>query len=239
MNRIVDMEKSMYHLFARYYDQIFDFNPQIFEPLFKRQYRNACDIGCGTGRLTKVIHDHNINSLGIDLDRDMIEIALRKYPNIEFKVLNMLNISDLQSFDLITCFGNTIPHITPLEFNQFFKSIQEKLSDEGVFWIQLLNYNRIIEDKITELQPIIKSDFKFYRNYVFRDHYIEFHTHIETEDESKRGVTNLYPYQMHDFIKLQDTHHLQVSCYGSLDEKPFDLNKDYYLYVKVQKKGSS
>lgn len=230
------MNKSMYHLFARYYDKIFDFNPLLFEPLFKKPFHHALDIGCGTGRLTKVIHDHKIKSLGIDLDHDMIEIAKSKYPDIEFKVLNMLNIHHLASFDLITCFGNTIPHITPLEFDQFFKLIEGKLTDQGVFWIQLLNYDRILKDNLTELKPIIKHDFRFDRYYVFRDHFIEFHTRLETENEIKEGVTNLYPYLMHDFIKLQDTHHLIVSCYGSLDEKSYDINQDYYLYVKVQKR---
>ncbi|MEF3692559.1 MAG: class I SAM-dependent methyltransferase [Acholeplasmataceae bacterium] len=230
------MNLSMYQLFAVYYDRIFDFNPELFNPIFNRLYRHALDIGCGTGRLTKVIKDYHIDVLGIDLDSDMIEIAQSKFPTIDFKVKNMLDLEDLKTFDLITCFGNTLPHLKPKEFNQFFRSIETKLSNDGVFWIQLLNYDAILKQKKSELKPIIKEDFKFFRYYVFLDQKIEFHTRLETQECIKEGMTFLYPYQMNDFLKLKETHKLKVNCFGSLSEKPYDLEHDYYLYVKVQKR---
>jgi 2-polyprenyl-3-methyl-5-hydroxy-6-metoxy-1,4-benzoquinol methylase len=230
------MKKSMYHLFASYYDQIFDFNPTTFESIFLENFKNALDLGCGTGRLTKVIHNHHIKALGIDLDEDMIKLAMGKYPEIQFEMMNMLDINQLGSFDLITCFGNTLPHINPHEFHIFFKHIESNLSSQGVFWIQVLNYDRILKLKVTELQPIIKDDLRFYRSYTFYNDYIEFKTRLEVGKNQSEGVTRLYPYKANEFLNLNNSYNLHVSCYGSLDMKPYDINEDYYLYVKVQKR---
>lgn len=230
------MKNSMYQQFAQLYDQIFDFNPKIFEGLFDKPYLHALDIGCGTGRLTKLIYDHQIKSLGIDLDEAMIKVAKTNYPEIDFKVMNMLNLDQLGSFDLITCFGNTLPHINPIEFNRFFKLIEDKLTNEGVLWIQLLNYDYILKHQITSLKPIIKHNFKFYRDYEIHKDRISFHTRLETLDHVIEGTTTLYPYQLIDFLNIEKTHQLHVSCYGSLTLKPYDVDEDYYVYVKVQKR---
>jgi SAM-dependent methyltransferase len=229
------MSDSMYQLFASYYDQIFDFNQDLFLPIFNRPYQHALDIGCGTGRLTHLIHVQKIKVIGIDLDSEMIKIAQHKYPNLQFEIQNMLHLEDFESFDLITCFGNTIPHINPNEFHQFFLMMEEKLLDDGILWIQLLNYDHLLKHKIKALKPIIKDGFKFYRTYEFFDKEIKFHTKLETKDATHEGVTTLYPYQMHDFLDLEKTHHLKVNVYGSLNETPYDMDRDYYLYVKVKK----
>src|SRR5713226_4910849 len=48
--------------------------------------RTVLDAGCGTGYLTKKLHDQGARVLGIDFAERMIEIARARYPDLDFRV---------------------------------------------------------------------------------------------------------------------------------------------------------
>lgn len=68
----------------------------------------AVDLGCGNGALSAKLRDMGYNVLGIDASRDMIGIAQKSYPNIEFITGNALSFALPQKADVI--FSNAVFH---------------------------------------------------------------------------------------------------------------------------------
>ena len=229
----------MYSLFASYYNQIFPFKKSLYEPLLNHAYNRVLDLGCGTGRLTNLLAKVSNEIIGIDLDPQMIEMAMTSYPALDFRIQNIMNLEHMGKFNLITCFGNTMAHLNRQEFSAFFAAVEQALTSDGTMWIQLLNYDRILDKNINTLSPIIQDEFSFYRTYTKDEQALIFHTTLQTTKGVAKGKVKLYPYRYEDFITLKESTHINVYCFGSLDEKPYDLENDYYLYVKVNKKGSN
>lgn len=50
------------------------------------------DIGCGNGRLTRLFEEKEIEYLGIDYSRPLVEIARENFPNREFRVGDLLDL---------------------------------------------------------------------------------------------------------------------------------------------------
>lgn len=61
------------------------------------------DAGCGTGYLTKQLHDRGASVVGVDLSPRMIEIARRTYLGLEFRVDSCTELATLREreFDLL------------------------------------------------------------------------------------------------------------------------------------------
>jgi 2-polyprenyl-3-methyl-5-hydroxy-6-metoxy-1,4-benzoquinol methylase len=111
----------MYDLLSKYYDRLFKFNPKLKSFLFPYATKNgeALDLGCGTGRLTQVIASLDMKVKGIDLDPFMIHEAKKKYPELSFSTEDMIDFvkHPSETYDLITCFGNTIVHLDEKTLN--------------------------------------------------------------------------------------------------------------------------
>lgn len=228
----------MYAHLSKYYNQIFPHNPEIknmIKSLMKGK-GNALDIGCGTGRLAHDLCDLGMHVIGIDLDQDMIEVAMSHYPMIDFRVLNMLDIKQLnQTFDVMTCFGNTLPHIDNISLEKWFIDVYDLLNDEGILIIQLLNYQRILKHNIKALPIIEKDEFRFLRTYHYQKDTILFETEFIYQDQSFKGQETLYPYTLQDLTIYMKESTFELEAYGSPLLKPFD-DEDYYVYMILRKR---
>lgn len=66
------------------------------------------DLGCGNGVLTRKIADMGAEVIGIDASADMIAMARRQHPGLNFKVEDALNFSLQEPVDAI--FSNAVFH---------------------------------------------------------------------------------------------------------------------------------
>ncbi len=64
---------------------------------------NILDVGCGNGRLLDVLVGKKINYLGVDNSQKLIEIAKNNYPNFNFLVADILELTKVinKKFDYI------------------------------------------------------------------------------------------------------------------------------------------
>jgi 2-polyprenyl-3-methyl-5-hydroxy-6-metoxy-1,4-benzoquinol methylase len=227
----------MYHHFSHYYNLIFPEDPKVkdFIKSYARPHEQALDLGCGTGRLTFRIHENNMVVKGIDLDETMIEVARKNYPNLDFEVGDMTEvIKSNQQYTLITCFGNTLPHLSRKLLQAFFVNVEKSLTHDGIMMIQMLNYDLILKEKPQSLKKIVIDSVEFERRYHYLNHEIEFETILKIDHHETRGKTKLYPYRLAELTEMIKHAGLDVVFLGNLDAKPFEMN-DYYLYIIISK----
>ena len=79
------------------------------------------DVGCGIGHLyeflkdTDLIHSLNIRYEGIDISSGMIDFARKKFKDVKFAVVDILNDGFDGKFDYVMCSGAFNIRMAPLE----------------------------------------------------------------------------------------------------------------------------
>lgn len=175
---------SFYQTLSRYYDEIFpaDEKEMAFVNSLLEGRKCLLDIGCGTGNKTVALAKGRESTAAFDLDEGMIETA-RQRPeakHINFLAHNMLDLERIfapDSFDAVVCLGNTLAHLTETgQLAGLLRQVRSVLLPGGIFVAQLLNYSRIIEQKVDRLPLIDTERVVFDRRYEWRDGRLHFTT---------------------------------------------------------------
>ena len=165
----------------------------------------------------------------------MINYALKKHSNVQFKVMDMKNIEG--HYDGIYCIGNTLAHLNDeTEIKNMVEKFYHCLNENGTLVIQIVNYERILKNHIETL-PLIKNDkVEFIRHYQFNLPYLNFSTTLNTQNQTFKQTTKLYPIQYETLMKmLKEAHFNDIVCYGSFDYARFDLESSFSLVIKARK----
>lgn len=229
-----------YTSIASFYDKIFPYNKlkrTFIEQSFKKKLSglNILDIGCGTGSFLVDLYDGSNKLFGVDYDSEMIQAAKHKAGKrtINFYDDDMLNINNIfeeDMFDIVTCFGNTIVHLKNTEqITDLFIKIRKILKPQGKFLFQILNYNYVISNNISEL-PLIENEFiKFERFYKpSEDERIKFNTVLSIKQNS-RVVENeilLFPVSKQSLDNaLSNSGFEKREYFSGFDSSPYNENK--------------
>jgi len=150
--------------YARYYDRIYlkmkDYQKEaeavkgVIRQFRKRRSKTLLDVGCGTGEHLKYLSS-DFQCTGIDVNRNMIEIAKDKVPNVKFKVANMIDFRLGEKFDVVICLFSSIGYVQT--FDNLVKTLE--------------NFYRHLNEKgLVMVEPwIFKKDFK--KGYIGLDSY--------------------------------------------------------------------
>jgi SAM-dependent methyltransferase len=76
--------------------------------------KNLLDVGCGTGKHIEHLQFH-YDVEGLDLDPQLLEIAKRRCPNVDFFEKDMVDFSLAKTFDVITCLFSAIAYVKNVE----------------------------------------------------------------------------------------------------------------------------
>lgn len=243
MNKeVIDM--SFYRDFSSYYEQIFPVSLEtisFFKQIFPVQ-GTVLDLGCGTGGYAYALAQMNYQVQGIDFDQGMIDIARRKNANLDlsisFKQGNMLELDEIDTYDGIYCIGNTLVHLN--NHNEIFEvlgKIYDALKPEGTFILQIVNYDRILNHKISSLPTIKNNDLEFIRNYQFNGTKIRFLTELKTNEGNFTNSVELLPIRQNELFKMMtQIGFYEVRSFGKFDFSPFDMNSSLMLVMKGTKK---
>jgi glycine/sarcosine N-methyltransferase len=144
--------------------------------------------------------------------------------------MNMLDINEKfqeNSFDSVLSFGNTIVHLKNLnELNVFFAEIRKVLKPSSPLLFQIINYERILEQNITNLSTIDNEHISFERNYCYKksENSVEFSTILtlkETGVKIKNNVS-LYPLLSAEINDLLTANGFtDINYYGSFKKDNF------------------
>jgi glycine/sarcosine N-methyltransferase len=234
----------------RIYDLIADNYSAIFPPdenrvrFIKSIYPSGAarilDVGCATGDIAIELAKSGYDVIGIDLNNRMIDIAKGNIKNlrhkIEFHIMNMLNMDKLGIFDLVLCFGNTLPHLrSEAEVDNFFITANRGIRDNGAFIFQILNYDKILSEGKIEFRIIENDSFIFRRNYTFPESgLISFN--IEFEDKTTGSVysnsTDLLPLRQAQLLTLLEKADFKtINIYSDYDMTKSNLQEYASIYI--------
>lgn len=140
-----DVFCKVYNEFGwNYYPEIF--GEQLLQWLRRNDVkpRNAMDLACGTGILCEILHKSGIQASGMDFSAGMIDIARSSNPEIHYDVADMITYCPEAQFDLVTCTGDAINHISDLaDVERIFRNVYAYTSPGGYFIFDILNENEV------------------------------------------------------------------------------------------------
>ncbi|MBN1412302.1 MAG: class I SAM-dependent methyltransferase [Spirochaetales bacterium] len=198
------------------------------------------DIGCATGEFCLQLAKNGIKVHGIDLNDKMINLARNKAgaDRIEagFDVLDMLKIVTHfknGSFSLITCFGNTLPHLRfQDDVRYFFIQVSSLLDPKGIFIFQVLNYDKILADRCVSFPVIKKDGLTFTREYKFEEKRILFKIGLKLKGEETTESVYLLPLKNQHLIgMLEYSGFSNIHCYSDYRLSPFTGKEFAVIYV--------
>ncbi len=225
---------GFYQSIAQYYDLIFiDYlAKQKFTQLFlTKKADKMLDIGCSTGKLASLLASEQLGIEAIDLDGEMIEYASAKHANkhVNYQVMDMLAMGDNfspASFDIITCYGNTLVHLDNYaEVDELLKQASKLLKKGGYFLIQMINYDRIIDEQVTSLPTIDNQNVRFVRDYqhLATEGKINFLTQLTIKSTNKVITNQVKLLTLHS-LKLEEmlknNNFCGVKMYADWQRKP-------------------
>jgi len=114
--------------------------------------KTSMDLACGTGVLCEILRDQGIESAGMDYSRGMIDIARSRDSRIPYEVADMTTFQPDKQFDLVTCTGDAVNHITELsDVEKIFQNVYAYLAPGGYFIFDLLNENEVSDSEPFEM----------------------------------------------------------------------------------------
>ncbi len=235
---------KFYTEIAKYYDYIFPTGSvklDLIKETVGEPPKDILDVACGSGGYSKKLNDSGYNITAIDLDEKMIQSLKEKDRNIDAKVLNMLNIEDLnKKFDLIFCIGNSLVHLNDNEeIYQFLKSCKNNLKPGGHILIQIVNYDRVLTKDVKSL-PTIKNDdvnlvFERYYEYLSDKHKIDFKTILRVHGEELENHVLLHPIKSKELQELlEKAGFSDIEFYSSFKKEKYDPMEAFPLVVKAK-----
>lgn len=231
---------SFYQQIAPYYHHIFKINmKQVDFIKLKIPENNSkiLDIGCGIGTLSFALNNYYKNILGIDMDAEMIQAALKQKnddsKSIQFQQISMLELDtfiDKNSIGSIVCFGNTLVHLNSLdEIADFLKQSKAVLKSNGKLLLQIVNYDRIIEKNIQQLPLIENDEILFERNYNYRksENKIDFNTRLTVKSTQQiiENSIELLPLLKEELtLLLNKAGFNNCSYYGNFNQESYSVD---------------
>lgn len=110
----------------------------------------VADFGCGTGRLVEILSKKEFNKVyGIDHSENMLRMARKRCasPNVEYKNMEMTNLSELyEKIDIAFSINSILPR-NPNDTPNMIKEIYETLKPGGKFIAILPSFDAVIDLK--------------------------------------------------------------------------------------------
>lgn len=134
----------IYQTFAELYDQLFD--EEEYQNWFDytkkevdlKQQKDWLELACGAGRLAVRLAQNNQRVTGFDLSEEMLSLADQhaREADVDLELIqgNMLDLSELTSFDVVSCYADSFCYLPNQDqVLQAFKEVYKHLRLDGQF----------------------------------------------------------------------------------------------------------
>jgi len=232
----------MYERLVASYDWIFPFKQSTFDFLSHRLPRGrVLDAACGTGTYTIALAENGYQAAGVDLDGEMIKKARRK---AEAKNLDVpFYIQDLRALAVgsgylgVFCIGNSLVHLRDeQEVRRALAEFHEILRPGGSLIVQIINYDRILDQQIEGLPTLGDQTVSLTRRYRHQRNKIRFETTLPTPEGRRHGTVELLPIKSRQLeAMLEASGFIVLARYGSFQGEPFHPNVSMSLIVHARR----
>lgn len=154
---LAEIYEKMYATFIDYKEEYL-FYSRILK---KYNKQSVLELGSGTGNLSRYFDENGFEYLGLDLNKEMIEIAKRKNPSCNFMEGDMRNFKLQHPMESIIITGRSISYLLKNEdINSAFKNIHNNLKEGGIFCFDIIDANRFIPEILETKSIIHKASFE-------------------------------------------------------------------------------
>lgn len=236
---------NFYKKLSEYYDIIFPLNQQSITFIKERiDHGKILDLAAGTGNHTIALAKLGFTVSATDLDENMVKMISEKADqervNVEVAQLAMEHLYELKEneFSTIICLGNSLVHLETLEaVENTLMNMKQLLQKGGKIIIQIVNFDRILTQGITEL-PLINRNAEqitFSRTYQYVEDKITFKGKLLVDDEVFEQEVSLLPLtsiQLQELLTNVGFH--SINLYGSFKGEGFSLDSPALIIEAVK-----
>lgn len=134
---------ATYETFAKVYDAIMDHSLYDQWTAFSLRHfpkgkTKLLELACGTGIQSLRFAQEGFEVTGLDLSEEMLELARKRSreagQSIDFVQGNMLDLTALSGFDLVTCYSDSLCYLADeVEMGDVFEQVYQVLDSGGTF----------------------------------------------------------------------------------------------------------
>jgi len=142
-----------------------------FCDLIRSDQPKILELGCGPGNVTQLLKHRFPESqiTAIDLAPQMIEIARKQLPDVDFRVMDVRDISTIpERFDAVMC-SFCLPFLSKLDSVKLIADCADRLVSGGILYVSTMEGN---EDRAGFETTSFSGDSEIYFNY-HRQHDLE------------------------------------------------------------------
>ena len=138
------MTSTAYAQSAAIYDLIYDFKDFPATTVRLRELiethspgaRSILDVGCGTGRHLELLGSE-FERVGIDLSGEMLAVARKRCPDVEFLEADMTAIDLGRRFDVVTCLFSAVAYVrTVARLDEAIARMAAHLEPDGLLLLE-------------------------------------------------------------------------------------------------------
>lgn len=192
------------------------------------------DLACGTGNYSIALSKLGHEVTGIDMDKQMINIANEKKGSLPVGFISEdMTLFHEDSLNLIFCIGNSLVHLSDKEkVKSFIQKIYDSLLPSSHMVIQIINFDRILDKNISSLPTIERTNdgIRFVRKYRHEKSLIYFDTELNVYDSVYKNSVPLLPLRSEELISMaEEAGFKEINVYGDFNYEEY--TKDSYALV--------
>ncbi|MDD5192265.1 MAG: class I SAM-dependent methyltransferase [Candidatus Nanoarchaeia archaeon] len=247
------MKDYNYATQAEYYDivegntNVKDFNNILNKLLKKYNIKSVLDITCGTGAQAIFLDKEGYKVTASDFSKEMIAIAQKKYPKLDFKQGDIRN-AKYGKFDAVISIFNAIGHLSKPDFGKAIRNITNNLKTGGIYIFDIFNldfmkHGFIKEEFIDTLKEVDGTKFVRFNKNTFDSEGGVIHmnqkTYIQKGLSKPKIFKDSWDMQIYSSDELKDIlekNGFEVLEFLDMNGDKFDKNKSLFILTIARKK---
>lgn len=209
----------IYQSFAELYDELFD--PAMYDQwldfVAKRvqpQSGAVLDLACGSGRLGVLLAEQGYDVSGLDLSEEMLALAAEHADeaNVTMPLMagNMLDLSEIETYQTITCFADSFCYLPDLAaVTKAFSEVHDHLAVGGKFLFDVITphqtddvYPGYMYNYVDDTRAFVWTSYGIEDEAHAAEHELAFFT-LDQETGQYRKVTELHHERTYELADYQ------------------------------------